>query len=165
MTTGKRTRGTPVPLVIEDHPNGYDGYPFLTLLQYRKQHNVTIIDNSDDRVIKAYVLDRCGPEGVNEEQIIEIAAHWYETNRKVFPISIEFSRQGFSHETSRIYHTFNIEFITRIIGPLPRFEMCEVHSIKRRRRKPVSSTIQIFKKSPKSVVQANPLVERFDVFV
>ena len=77
MVAKKRARGNPIPLIIEDHPDTYDGYPFITLIQYNKKHFLTIVDNSNDKVIKAYILDLCGPEGVDEEKIISVASNFF----------------------------------------------------------------------------------------
>lgn len=138
-----RTRSTPIPLIIEPHPEDYEGYPFITLIQYRKQHVLTLIDNTDDKQIHHYLLDLCGPESVDEEQIIGVATEWWEDSRAKYPISIEFSKRGMTKDVSQIYRTYSKEFVTRVIGPLPRFEMSETISIKRRKRKPVPQGIQV----------------------
>ncbi len=145
MAAKKKSRAGTVPLIVESHPTDYTGYPFITLIQYRKNHVLAIVDNSDDQSIKLYVLDLCGPERVKEEKIIEVAAHWYETSKTVHPLSVEFSKRGLTQEAGKIYRTFNTEFVTRVIGPLPRFEMSEVTRIKRRKRKPLSPGVQIHK--------------------
>ena len=137
MVAKKRARGNPIPLIVEDHPDTYDGYPFITLIQYNKKHFLTIVDNSNDKVIKAYILDLCGPEGVDEEKIISVASEWYENTREQYPISFEFSRRGLTEEARKIYKSYTIEYVTRVIGPLPTFQMAGTKSIKRRRRKAV----------------------------
>lgn len=139
----KRTRGNPAPLIVEQHPEDYDGYPFITLLQYKKEHVLAIVDNTDNKHVRSYVLDDCGSNSVNEETLIRVAVQWWENNKDNYPISIEFSRTGIASETQRIYKTFNIEYITRVIGPLPKFEMSETRSVKRRKRKIISKAIAI----------------------
>jgi len=146
MAANKRTRGNTIPLIREDHPENYTGYPFVTLIQYRKDNILTIIDNSDDKEIAAFVLDLCAQESVDEERIIEIAANWYEEGHERYPMSFEFSRLGVSGETGKIFRNYNIEFITRVIGPLPRFDMNTPPQIKRRRRKAVPPGMEIHKK-------------------
>lgn len=139
----KRTRGNPVPLIIEEHPEKYEGYPFITLVQYNDQHLLTIIDNCDNKNIKAFVLDLCGPEGVNEEHIIKVATYWFNNNREQYPVSFEFSKLGISSITSKIYRTFPKEFVSRVIGPVPVFEMSQVHKTRRRRRKSVPNGVVV----------------------
>lgn len=150
MTTRTRSkRGNPHPLIIEPHPVEYEGYPFITLLQYSKKHSLTIIDNADDKTIKAYVLDMCGPAQVNEELLITVAHEWYSAGEhERIPVSIAFSKSGISPEAMKIYRSFNIEFVTRVIGPLPRFEMKKVRSTKRRRRKPIPPGVELIKNKP-----------------
>lgn len=146
MAVKKKTRAGAVPLIVESHPADYQGYPFITLIQYRKTHVLSIVDNSDDQSIKLYVLDLCGPEHVKEEKVIEIAAQWYEVSKTQHPLSVEFSKRGVTSETGKIYRTFNTEFVTRVIGPLPRFEMSEIIRVKRRKRKPISPNIEIHRR-------------------
>ncbi len=146
MTVKKRVRGNPLPLIVEKHPKNYAGYPFITLIQYRDQHLLGIIDNTTDKMIKAYILDLCGPALVSEEQVIKVASHWYDTAKDRYPLSFEFSKMGLSDDVKGIYRSYAVGFVTRIIGPLPRFEMNEVKSIKRRRRKPISVNMEVHSK-------------------
>ncbi|TFG96110.1 hypothetical protein E4H12_11805 [Candidatus Thorarchaeota archaeon] len=136
-------RRTAAPLVVEPYPRDYSGLPFLTLIQFRKQPMLVIIDNVNDQAIKAYVLDLCGPEHVNEEKVIGAAQEWFEKDNINFPVSIEFSRRGMTEETSRIYRTFDVEFVSRVIGPAPEFPMGVIKSVKRRRRKAVPQGVEI----------------------
>jgi len=132
-----------VPLIIESHPKDYTGFPFITLIQYRKQPMLAIIDNADEEIIRAFVLDLCGPEHVDEEMVIHAAADWYANNKGNYPLSIEFSRRGMTSITSKIYRALNIEFVSRVIGPVPKYPLTTVKSIKRRRRKPIPSGVEI----------------------
>jgi len=139
----KRIRGNPLPLIIEPHPKDYDGYPFITLIEYRDKNILSIIDNSTDKMIKAYVLDLCNPENINEEVVIEVAKEWYENSRDRYPVSFEFSKKNIAGFVKPLYKSFAIGFVTRLIGPMPRFEMNEVKSIKRRRKKAIPVGIEI----------------------
>lgn len=139
-------RGNPHPLIIEPHPETYSGYPFITLIQYRKEHSLNIVDNSDEKMIRVYVLDLCGPAMVNEELLIAAAHEWYQSDDYGrVPASVAFSKFGVSDEARKIYRTLNTEFVTRVIGPLPSFEMKKIRSTKRRRRKPVPQGVKIIK--------------------
>jgi len=146
MPVKKKTRANVAPLIVEAHPDTYEGYPFITLIQYRRAHVLALVDNSDEQVIKSYVLDYCGPERVDEEKLIAVAAIWYKDFKTQHPLSIEFSRRGLTAEAGRIYRSFNIEFVTRVIGPLPRFEMSETIRVKRRKRKAVPQGVEIVRR-------------------
>ena len=146
MANKKRVRGNPLPLIIEEHPADYDGYPFITLIEFRDNHLLGIIDNATDKMVKAYILDLCGPSSVNEEIVIKVAADWYSKSKDRYPISFEFSKMGMSDDVKLIYKSFPIGFVTRIIGPIPKFEMNEVKSVKRRRKKALPTGIEVHKK-------------------
>ena len=133
------------PLIIEEHPEDYDGYPFITLIQYTNdQEIITIVDNSNDKSISAFVIDLCAQEKVDEKILITIASEWYYSNAKdQYPLSIEFSRRSLSNMMSKIYRIYTVDFVSRVIGPVPKFEMNTKPKIKRRRRKSIPKGIQI----------------------
>jgi hypothetical protein len=143
MAIKKRSRGNPVPLLREDHPADYVGYPFITLIQYQHDPLLVIVDDSDEKKVSAYVLDLCGPESVDEETIISIAADWFDANAQNFPLSFEFSRRGLADVVSTIHRTYSVDFITRVIGPLPMFSMNTAPTIKRRKRKPIPPGMEV----------------------
>lgn len=152
----RRNSKNACPLIIEEHPQDYNGYPFITLLEYsNEQQMIAIIDNSSEKIISGFILDLCGPEKVNEQDIVNIASEWYESERnKRYPLSIEFSKLGLTSVMSKIYRVFTTDFVTRVIGPLPRFEMSEKPKIKRRRRKAVPQGIKVKKRNIKQLSSA-----------
>lgn len=131
------------PLIIEQHPKDYTGFPFITLIQYHKTTMLCIVDNADDSTIRAFVLDMCGPTGVNEEMVVAAAQDWYEEHASKYPVSIHFAKLDIGAETAKIYRTLNTEFVSRVIGPVSKYPMLPTKSIKRRRRKPVAPSIEI----------------------
>lgn len=131
------SRIQPTPLIVEPHPQEYSGYPFITLVQYRRQPMLVIVDNATPDLVHAFVLDLCGPEGVDEQMVISIALEWHLNSASQYPVSIEFSRAGLTREVSKIYRSLNVEFISRVIGPVPLYDMVSVKSVKKRRRKPI----------------------------
>lgn len=139
----RKRKGNHVPLIVEPHPEDYNGYPFITLIQYRGTHELTVVDNATDKTITAFVLDRCGPEGLNEEAVIAVIAEWYENSSDSYPLSFEFSKRGISGVMSVILMEYPTDFVTRIIGPLPKFNMTENRSVRRRRKKQVPAGVEI----------------------
>jgi len=143
----KRIRGNPIPLIVEKHPEDYQGYPFITLIQYKDQDLLIIVDNVDEKNIDAYVLDLCGPENIDEEHMINVVSVWWDERRERFPVSFEFSRLNETSQVSKIFRTFHIEYVTRVIGPLPHFEMNEASKIRRRKRKPLPPGMEVHHKN------------------
>lgn len=130
-------------MIIEQHPEDYNGFSFITLIQLEDTHLLTIVDNFDKKVLKAYVLDYCEAANVDEFKIITVANEWWDSKKPPYPISIEFSKRGLTPETSKIYRTYPIETIIRVIGPVPSFEMDSVQKIRRKRRISPSNIVVI----------------------
>lgn len=128
------------PLIIEPHPVDYTGLPFLTLIEYRKQRLLAIVDNISTDAVRAYILDLCGPEGVNEHLVIAAADEWYYARRSIYPLSIDLARRNLASACSKILRSLNTEFITRLIGPAFYYNMDEVKNVKKRRRKSATNT-------------------------
>lgn len=124
-------------MIVEKHPDDYNGLQFLTLIQYAKKPVLGIVDNLDSSTLRAYILDFCVPENVDEETILLVAHEWFETNQNNYPISIEFSRRGMTQMTEPFYKIFPINQVQRIIGPIFEFPMNNVIKTKKRRIVPV----------------------------
>jgi len=138
----RRIKENIIPLIIERHPEDYEGYPFITLIQQSRRTFLTIVDNMERNTLNTFILDLCVPEEVNEKQIIEVATVWYEYSRDKYPISIEFSKKGLTLQTSKIYRTFNVEYISRIIGPVPNFPMTTSGKVRRKKKKIISNKVE-----------------------
>lgn len=136
-----------IPLVIEPYPDDYDGYKFITLIRYNDSNTLNIIDNVVNGSINTYVLDLCSPSFVEEERIIEVAYDWFESDRIRHPISVEFSRLGLADEFGKIFRTFPIDYVARVIGPLPEYRMTGAYKIRKRKKKNVPENIEIIRKT------------------
>ena len=135
------------PLINEPHPATYNGPPFLTLIRFNDKDYINIVDNVINNEIVTYVLDLCPKEfdykpEFREQALIEVAYDWHDNSKGKYPISIEFSRRGLSLESSKILRRFTVDFVTRVIGPLPQFEMGGPYKVKKRKRKPVPTNVE-----------------------
>jgi hypothetical protein len=139
-----------VPLIVEPHPQNYDGYKFITLLKYNDETSLNIIDNYYNKVVTAYVLDLCSPLEIDENLLINVAYEWYnESKNQKYPFSIELSRKGLSGKFSKILRTYPVDFISRVIGPLPSFPMGGYSKIKKRKKKDIPSYLEFVDKTIK----------------
>ncbi len=134
------------PLVAETHPENYKGYEFITLIQFNDENFLVVVDNLYNDQIIAYVLDYCGPANVDEEKLISIVNGWHETSRSKYPVSIQFSRLGIAEEMSKIRRLFPVDFVSRVIGPLPEFNMGGPSKIKKRKKKSIPKGIEFIDK-------------------
>lgn len=141
--------GGKYPLIVEAHPENYNGYEFITLIQYNDETYINIIDNVCNKQIITYVLDLCTPSNVDEELIINTAQKWFNENSLNYPISIEFSKLKMTEEAAKILRYFPIDYVTRVIGPLPEYNMGGPLKIKKRKRKIIPRNIEFINKSTK----------------
>ena len=126
---------TGVPLIVEHHPKQYKGFPFITYIQFHNSDVLAIVDNVHNKQLQCYVLDLCQPEEIDEAALIEVASRWYENNSRRLPLSVFINQLGLDVQANKIYRTYNIEFITRIVGPLFTYPINEVTVTRRKKRK------------------------------
>lgn len=125
-------------IIVEKHADTYTGYPFISLIQCKQRSVITIIDNSDDKQIKSYVLDLCGTENISEHALILAANYWFENNVDLYPVSIEFAKNDLLESASKILKIYNIDTITRIVGPVFHYPANTVTYVKKRKRRQLS---------------------------
>jgi len=135
------------PLVVEQHPDDYEGYKFITLIRFNDASSLNIVDNVSKKYIHAYVIDLCDPEGYDEDKLIQTAYEWYNTNSTRFPLSIELSRRNMTNEVQGILRAYPIDYVTRVIGPLPQFDMEGPIKVRKRKRKDIPSGVEIINNS------------------
>ena len=128
-----------VPLVIENHPSNYKGYPFITLIQFKDEVWLTVIDNISKKYINAYVLDLCTTELIDEGEFIQLASEWYLHHKEKYPMSVMLNKMGLADQVKQLYKSFNIDYVKRVIGPVYDFKMSAQPQIRKRRVKQISS--------------------------
>lgn len=138
------------PLIVEPHPENYDGYNFITLIRYNNINYLTVVDNTDKKFINCYVLDLCKTVNLKEELVIDVAQEWYQNSKDAHPVSIEFSKLGMTTIMSKILRSFAIEYVTRVIGPLPHFSMSGTIKVRKRKRKSVPENVRVSQKRVKA---------------
>ena len=118
-------------LIIEQSNHTETEFHFLSLIEYKNQKFLSIIDNIIDNMVYAYVLDSAFQESVNLESFLGVVQHWSMSPNE--PLSFTFSRMNLSSATSKLYRSFEVTGITRLIGASYKFNVHHSHKIKRRR--------------------------------
>lgn len=106
---------------------------FLSVLEYRRQNYLTIVDNVTSDSIGAYVLDFAQQERLDVRQLLSVITLWFYRGSDSHPLSFEFSRLGMTPMTNRIYKTFELPHVTRLIGHDFKFDLETSPKIRRRR--------------------------------
>lgn len=106
---------------------------YLSVLQYRKDHHLVVVDNITNDTVSAYMLDRATQEGIDLKQLLSVVTRWfYEASHK-HPLSLEFSKLGMTHATNRILKNFELSHVTRIVGQDFQYDLHTAPKIRRRR--------------------------------
>lgn len=122
-----------VPNLIVEYASDSGNMFFLTVLEYRRQNYLAIIDNVTSEEVGAYVLDFAQQERLDLNQLLSVVTLWFYRGAGKYPLSFEFSRLGMSPMTNRIYKTFELPHVTRLIGNDFRFDLETPPKIRRRR--------------------------------
>ena len=131
-----------IPELIIEHLAPESTLNCLSLLEHRTDQYLVIIDNIQDDLVTAYVLDYAIQEGINLEKFMEIAQTWAATGPE-YPLSFELSKLGVTSGTRNIYKTFDLAYVTRLVGRAFTFDLCTPEKIRRRRATNLPETIDI----------------------
>ncbi len=123
----------------EDQGNHY----FLSVLEYRRENYLVVVDNITDEELGAYVLDFAQQEGMSLKELMSVVTLWFYRGSFDYPLSFEFSRLGLAHRTNRIYKTFELTHVTRLIGRDFRFDLLTPPKVRRRRVSKIPAGFEI----------------------
>lgn len=140
------------PLVLEEIQDRAN-YLYLTLIEYKKEKYLTIIDNISGSDISAFVLDYADAENIDLAWFLSIANIWYYKSSEKYPLSFEFAKLGVKNKITPILRTFNIDYVSRMIGKIFVFDIDSKPKIKRKRVNLIPSSVEIkLKKNKEAVV-------------
>jgi hypothetical protein len=106
---------------------------YLSVLQYRKEHHLVVVDNITSDNVSAYVLDKATQEGIDVKQLLTVITRWFYESSHRYPLSLEFSKLGMTHATNRILKNFELSHVTRIVGQDFQYDLQAAPKIRRRR--------------------------------
>jgi hypothetical protein len=142
-----------IPGLIVERAEDQGNYYFLSVLEYRRENYLVIVDNITDEEVGAYVLDYAQQEGMNLKDLMTIITQWFYRASYRYPLSFEFSRLGISPRTNRIYKTFELAHVTRLIGKDYKFDLQVPPKVRRRRVNRIPAGVEIKLKRSAQVVQ------------
>jgi hypothetical protein len=140
-----------IPTLIVEPVSDNGNLHLLSMLEHRREHYLVIVDNINDDSITAYVLDHAQQEGIDLQTFIEVAEGWLAGTNAEYPLSFELSRLGLTSVTRKIYKTFDIAYVTRLVGKPFQYDLTTPARVRRRRAPYVPAGVEI---KPKSSVLA-----------
>jgi hypothetical protein len=140
------------PLIIEELQDRAN-HLYLTLIEYKKEKYLTIIDNIQGSEITAFVLDYAEAEEVDVNWLLSVANLWYYKSSNRYPLSFEMARIGAKNKVTPIMKTFNLDYVSRIIGKIFLYDTDAKPRVKRKRVAVIPTSVEI--KLKKSNVMVN----------
>lgn len=122
-----------IPNLIVEFASDTGNLHYLSVIEYRRQNYLVVVDNITSEEVGAYVLDFAQQEKIDLRALMEVITTWFYRGSHTYPLSFEFSRLGIAGLTTRIYKTFELTHVTRLIGFDFRFDMETPPKVKRRR--------------------------------
>lgn len=121
---------------------------FMSLLEYKRENYLCIIDNITPTEIGAYVLDYAEQEDIRIQDFLTVATQWFYSKSDAHPLSVEISRQGLTHNLGPLYRTFDTTYVSRIVGHAFTYDAMNKSKVRRRRVIPIPEGIAIKLKKP-----------------
>lgn len=142
-----------IPPLILENLDSNDNHAYLTLIVYKKQKYLVIVDNIVNEEISAFVLDIAETENIDVNWFLSICNLWFYASSEKYPLSFEFAKLGQLDHVKRIIKTFNINSVSRIVGRIFMYNIQNKPKVKRRKIIPVPEYIEIkFKKSEEKII-------------
>lgn len=138
------------PLILEELQDKAN-YLYLTLLEHKKERYLAIIDNIRGTDISAYVIDYAEAEGVDVTWFLSVANIWYYKSSDKYPLSFEFAKLGVKDKVEPLLRTFNLDYVSRMIGKLFVYDIDAKPRIKRKRVSVIPSSVEIKLKKNKEI--------------
>ena len=139
MGTGKKAIPPLVLEYLEDPLNMF----ILSVIEHKKEHLLCIIDDITPTTVNAFVIDHADREGINVEQFLSYAVHWFYSDSTKMPFSMYLTKRGIKGQAEKIYQTFNKAYISRIIGHPFAFNLHATIKKRKKRVKIVQPQVQI----------------------
>lgn len=136
-----------LPKLIIENVKDDSNLNILSMIEHKQESYLVIVDIITPDSVGAYVLDYALQEGLNLQVFMDYAQRWLKTSQGSYPLSFELSRLGVTPITKNIYKTFEIPFITRLVGTVHENKFDAAPKIKRRRVINISPKIEIRPKS------------------
>jgi hypothetical protein len=122
-----------VPNLIVEFASDSGTMFFLSVLEYRRENYLVIVDNISSEDVGAYVLDFAQQERLDLRDLMSVITKWFYSGSTQHPLSFEFSKLGMAPAVNRIYKTFELAHVTRLIGYDFRYNFEALPKIRRRR--------------------------------
>jgi hypothetical protein len=146
-----------IPSLIIEHVSDTGNLHLLSMLEHTSRSSrdryLVIVDNIDEFTVTAYVLDYAQQEGIDLLTFINVAEEWLDRSGGQYPLSFELSRLGLTSLARKIYKTFDLAYVTRLVGRSFSFDLTTPVKVRRRRAARVPAGVEIRPKASVKILQ------------
>lgn len=136
-----------VPDLKIENIDDFSNVLFLSLVEYKREQYLCIIDSINSSEVSVYVLDYAEQQQIDIKTFLSFTTYWFYSNSEHFPLSIHLARNGLTEWAAPIFRTFDTAYVSRIIGRAFYIMSEQKTKVKRRRVIPLPEGIEIkFKK-------------------
>lgn len=132
-----------IPNLIVERASDQGNYYYLSVLEYRRENYLVVVDNITEDEVGAYVLDFSQQEGIDLRQLMSVITTWFYRGSSSYPLSFEFSKLGIAGRTNRIYKTFELAHVTRLIGQDFVYDLEAPPKVRRRRVNKIPAGVEV----------------------
>lgn len=117
---------------------------FLSLLEYRKDNFLVVIDNITETEVTAYTLDYAEQSGIVIADFLSLATYWLYASSRRYPLSFEIAKLGLTQQLAPILKVYDANNVSRIVGVPFQYQIQSTKpKVKRRRVVPIQAGIEI----------------------
>lgn len=111
---------------------------YLSIIEYRKDNHLVVINNITEEEITAYSLDAAQPSGIDINNFLSVVTYWFYGGRDNYPLSFEFAKRGLTAKLAPIYRSFDINHVSRVVGVPFEYNLA-ARKTKRRKAVPITT--------------------------
>lgn len=138
-----------IPTLEFEQTAGSGNLLFLSLVEYKREEFLCVIDTVDDESINAYVLDYAEQNGIKISSFLSLVTRWFYASSDRCPLSFEAAKYNLTEALAPMYKTLELSYVSRVVGNSFSFSDEKPSKVKRRRVIAPSEGIEIrFKKVP-----------------
>jgi len=132
-----------IPDLFIERAEDRGNFFYVSVLEYKRENYLVVVDNIGTDELGAYVLDYAQQEGIRLKDLLTAVTFWFYRGSYNYPVSFEFSRLGISKYTNRIYKTFELAHVTRLIGKDFKYDLLSPPKVRRRRVSKIPAGFEI----------------------
>lgn len=141
-----------IPTLKVEEINTKANLHFMCLLEYKRENYLCVIDNINEEVVGAYVLDYAEQESIIVKNFLSLVTEWFYSASEKFPLSVEIARRGLTEQLAPMYKTFDTSYVSRIVGNVFSYDAPTAAKVRRRRVIAIPEGIAIKLKKPAEVL-------------